>query len=99
MEDTTVDPGDTDAFLTADEGADGADPADLDSGLMTGSAVSGCGLELRGSGIAVPSSSPPWRPVSEIILPMTFAAVLAIIFRPTSTGLGREGLEPSPAAG
>ena len=37
--------------------------------------------------------------VSEIVLPMTFAAVLAVVFRPLVGVLGRRGLKPSLAAG
>ena len=37
--------------------------------------------------------------VSEIVLPMTFAAVLAIVFKPLVGLLQRHGLKPSLAAG
>jgi predicted PurR-regulated permease PerM len=37
--------------------------------------------------------------VSEIVLPMTFAAVLAIIFKPAVGALGRHGVKPTLAAG
>jgi putative heme transporter len=37
--------------------------------------------------------------VSEIVLPMTFAAVLAIIFKPAVGALGRHGVKPTVAAG
>ena len=37
--------------------------------------------------------------VSEIVLPMTFAAVLAVMFKPFVGTLQRHGLKPSPAAG
>ena len=37
--------------------------------------------------------------VSEIVLPMTFAAVLAVVFKPLVGALGRHGLKPSLAAG
>ena len=37
--------------------------------------------------------------VSEIVLPMTFAAVLAIIFKPLCGILQRKGLKPPLAAG
>ena len=37
--------------------------------------------------------------VSEILLPLLFAAVLAVIFKPTVGSLERRGLKPSPAAG
>ena len=37
--------------------------------------------------------------VSEIVLPMTFAAVLAIVFKPLVPVLERHGLKPSLAAG
>ncbi len=37
--------------------------------------------------------------VSEIVLPMTFAAVLAIIFKPMLGSLGRRGVNPTLAAG
>jgi predicted PurR-regulated permease PerM len=37
--------------------------------------------------------------VNEIVLPMTFAAVLAVIFKPIVGVLTRHGLKPSIAAG
>ena len=37
--------------------------------------------------------------VSEIVLPLLFAAVLAVIFRPLVGTLKRKGLKPSLAAG
>ena len=37
--------------------------------------------------------------VSEIVLPMTFAAVLAVVFKPLVGTLGRHGVKPSLAAG
>jgi len=37
--------------------------------------------------------------VSEIVLPLTFAAVLAVCFSPMAGGLVRRGLKPSAAAG
>jgi hypothetical protein len=37
--------------------------------------------------------------VSEIVLPMTFAAVLAVVFRPLVGTLGRYRFKPSLAAG
>lgn len=37
--------------------------------------------------------------VSEIVLPLTFAAVLAVCFSPMAMGLVRRGLKPSAAAG
>ena len=37
--------------------------------------------------------------VSEIVLPLTFAAVLAVCFSPMAEGLVRRGLKPSAAAG
>ena len=37
--------------------------------------------------------------VSEIVLPLTFAAVLAVVFKPTVGALGRRGLKATPAAG
>src|SRR5687768_641505 len=37
--------------------------------------------------------------VSEIVLPLLFAAVLAVIFKPLVGKLGRHGLKPSLAAG
>ncbi len=37
--------------------------------------------------------------VNEIVLPMTFAAVLAVIFRPAARDLARRGIRPSLAAG
>jgi predicted PurR-regulated permease PerM len=37
--------------------------------------------------------------VSEIVLPMTFAAVLAVIFKPMVGSLGRRGVKPTLAAG
>ena len=37
--------------------------------------------------------------VSEILLPLLFAAVLAVIFKPTVGSLERRGLKPSLAAG
>ncbi len=37
--------------------------------------------------------------VSEIVLPMTFAAVLAVMFKPLVGTLQRRGLKASPAAG
>ena len=37
--------------------------------------------------------------VNEIVLPMTFAAVLAVIFRPAVRDLARHGVRPSLAAG
>ena len=37
--------------------------------------------------------------VSEIVLPMTFAAVLAVIFKPLVGVLGRHKIKPSAAAG
>ena len=37
--------------------------------------------------------------VSEILLPLVFAAVLAVIFKPTIGSLQRRGLKPSLAAG
>ena len=37
--------------------------------------------------------------VSEILLPLLFAAVLAVIFKPTVGNLERRGLKPSLAAG
>ncbi len=37
--------------------------------------------------------------VSEIVLPLIFAAVLAVIFRPLVGKLARHGLKPSLAAG
>ena len=45
------------------------------------------------------SWSSRWRRVSEIVLPMTFAAVLAIIFKPLVGTLQRHRLKPSLAAG
>ena len=61
----------------------------------------------RGAGRGASSGS-WWRPiivftalaaVSEIVLPMTFAAVLAVIFKPLVGTLERHGLKPSLAAG
>jgi putative heme transporter len=37
--------------------------------------------------------------VSEIVLPLTFAAVLAVVFKPLVTSLGRHRLRPALAAG
>ena len=37
--------------------------------------------------------------VNEIVLPLTFAAVLAVIFKPTATALVRRGARPTLAAG
>ena len=37
--------------------------------------------------------------VNEIVLPMTFAVVLAVVFRPLVPALERHGWKPSPAAG
>src|SRR5688500_6703438 len=37
--------------------------------------------------------------VSEIVLPMTFAAVLAVVFRPLVGTLQRHGVKPTLAAG
>ena len=45
------------------------------------------------------SSSSRSRAVSEIALPLTFAAVLAVIFKPLVGSLARRGLKPSVGAG
>jgi predicted PurR-regulated permease PerM len=37
--------------------------------------------------------------VSEIVLPLTFAAVLAVIFKPVAGTLRRQGFKPTIAAG
>jgi predicted PurR-regulated permease PerM len=83
-----------------DAGARGDRQAELDSGVL--SWVPKLGIvawSFVGFVVATAIVVAALGAVSEIVLPLTFAAVLAVIFKPLAGRLGRHGFKPTLAAG
>ena len=98
----------TDPSHGSDGDARAAEPAEAEAGPGARGAPGLLGrvpklgvlvVELRGVVIAGVIVFGALAAVSEIVLPMTFAAVLAVVFRPFLGTLQRRGLKPSLAAG
>ena len=87
----------------ADDVADPGPPASAPNGVTgLGARIPRLGVfawSFVGAVVALGIVITALAAVSEIVLPMTFAAVLAVVFKPLVGALGRHGLKPSLAAG